>query len=334
MQRFQANTQQLDAELLLPFLIEAFANANELGAPTELATLAGDTGVAEAMGRFAEWDFSSPTGLDEGYDASDYFGVRFPLFGGDHAHGKGGGQQEIDASVAATIYNMWRAYAIRNIVVARLLDFGVNAGGKFRLKALFNLLGQSPYTGIAAAGIDWIPEPAALSAEERRDLALLESLRDALLQLASDELAPAFANSTNQEDYRWGKLHRITFDHPFEDEFSIPSQAGFEDLSPELPGLARDGGYQVVNASSFGAAARGLNGFRFGFGSARRYVGGPKYFGRIFGVSSAPGGPSGVPGEPDYATQLGMWLTADYHSVWMSSYVFGEKERLVPPPES
>ena len=60
MQDFQANTQQLDAELMTPFLLEAFANANAPGAPPELAALAGDAGVAEAVGRLADWDFSTP----------------------------------------------------------------------------------------------------------------------------------------------------------------------------------------------------------------------------------------------------------------------------------
>jgi len=325
MKRFQANTQQLDAELMTPFLLEAFENASDAGAAPELAALASDPGVAEAVGRLEDWDFSTPTGIDEGYDASDLYGYRLPL------HGQSG-QQQIDDSVAATIYNMWRGFAIRNVVDARLADFGLGAGSSEALKALHNLLGQSPYTGIAAAGIDWIPEPAALSAEERRDLALLGALRDALDQLASNDLAPAFANSTDQEDYRWGKLHRIVFDHAFEDASDIPSQGVFDDLSSELRGLSRDGGYNVVNASGFSARSIGLNSFMFGGGPVRRYVGEPK-FGKIVGVNAVPGGPSGIPGDPGYATQLGPWLTADYHVVNMSTLVLGGgKDTLTPPP--
>ncbi len=327
MKRFQANTQQLDAELLVPFLLDAFANASAGGAPPQLAALAGDPDVVEAIGRLAVWNFATPTGLDEGWDAKDLRGIRFPL---DKPF-FGGGQAEIDASVAATIYNMWRGFAIGNIVDARLADFGLSAGSSEALKALYNLLDQDSYTGIATAGIDWIPQPAALSAEDRRDLALLQALRDALDQLASNDLAPAFANSTDQEDYRWGKLHRITFDHPFNPLWSIPPQAGFEDVSTDLTGVARDGGYNVVNASGFSARATGLNSFKFGGGPVRRYVGVPKH-GRIFGVNQVPGGPSGIPGDPDYATQLAVWLTSDYHVVNMSSFVAGEKETLVPPP--
>lgn len=321
MKRFQSNTQQRDAEILVPFLLEAFANASDPGAPPQLAALAGDGELDEAITRLAAWDFSTPTGIEEGYDASDESGVRgFPP------------PSEIKASIAATIYNLWRGYAIRNVVDARLASFGLGAGSTEALKALHNLLSQAPYTGIAAAGIDWIPEPAALTAEDRRDLALLQALRDGLDQLASNAMAPAFGNSTDQEDYRWGKLHRITFDHPFHDPFNIPPAGGFDDLSPLLPGVSRDGGYQVVNASGFSARSTGLQSFRFGGGPVRRYVGGPWAGGRIVGVNSVPGGPSGIPTDPGYATQLGVWLTADYHSVRMTPFAGGPAKEILFPP--
>ncbi len=326
MQDFQSNVQQLDAEILVPHLLGAFANAEDPGAPATLAALAADPGVAEAAARLAVWDFSAPTGLDEGWDASDVNGNRKPLDEDSDA-----GQQEIADSVAATIYNMWRGFAIRNIVDARLGDFGIGAGSTQALKALDNLLAQDPYTGIAAAGIDWIPEPAVLSAENRRDLALLESLADALDQLASNDLAPAFDNSTDQDDYRWGKLHRIVFDHAFENAFDIPPQAGFENVSPELRGLARDGGYNVVNASGFSARSLGLNSFMFGGGPVRRYVGEPLGM-MIEAVNVVPGGPSGIPGDPGYATQLATWLTSDTHKVDMRPFLpNGQRGVLLPP---
>ena len=87
----------------------------------------------------------------------------------------------------------------------------------------------------------------------------------------------------------------------------------------------------MVNASGFSPRSISLNGFMFGGGPVRRYVGHP-FLGRIFGVNQVPGGPSGIPGDPGYATQLGVWLTADYHLVNMTSLIPGEKEELVPPP--
>jgi penicillin G amidase len=321
MKDFQGNTQQLDAELLVPFLLDAFENASAAGAPTELAALAGEARIAEAIGRLQTWDFSSPTGIAEGYDARDVNGNRMGLNGAQ-------GQSEIDASIAATIYNLWRGFAVRTIVDARLSSFGLSAGSTEALKALHNVLVAEPYTGIAAAGIDWIPEPAALSAEERRDLALLRALRDGLDALASPGFAPAFAQSTNQNDYRWGKLHRIVFDHLFDASLSIPPQAGFSHLSAELRGLSRDGGYEVVNASGFSARAIGLDSFMFGSGPVRRYVGRAEAD-AIVGVNAVPGGPSGVTSDPDAATQLPFWLTADYHTVKMGGGS-GTHEVFVP----
>ena len=312
MQNFQANTQQLDAELMTPFLFEAFANASDPGAPAELAALVADPSVTEAVGRLSTWDFSTPTGIPEGYDAHDNDGKRTPSVP----------KKEAEASVAATIYNMWRGQAIRATVDATLASFGLGVGSGDALKAVYNLLSQDTFTGIGASGVDFFPEPAALTdAEDRRDAVLLSALRSALDLLASNEFAPAFGNSTDQDDYRWGKLHRITFDHPFVDAFNIPPAAGFDNVSPELTGLARDGGYNVVNASGFSARADSLNGFKFGGGPVRRYVGegganwGP--VGDIRGVNVMPGGPSEDASSPEYATQLGTWLTADYHKVRM-----------------
>ena len=331
MKRFQSNTQQLDAELMTPFLLDAFNNARRPDAPPELAEFATDRDIIEAVIRLAKWDFSTPTGISKGYDAKDFYGFRRPRVS----------IREARASVAATLYNMWRGQAIRNIVDARLDSLGIPIdafpGSRDALKALYNFLSQDPYTGIAAARIDWIPEPAALSAENRRDLALLQALRSALDRLASPEFALAFGESTNQNRYRWGKLHRIVFEHPFLDAFNIPPQAGFKNLRPQLPGLARDGGYEMVNRSGFSSRAQNHNAFMFKHGPARRYVGQVRRGRqRITGVNVVPGGPSGIPGDPYYATQLGAWLTADYHTVkmdlWFPNSRFIKKETFFPVP--
>jgi acyl-homoserine lactone acylase PvdQ len=62
----------------------------------------------------------------------------------------------------------------------------------------------------------------------------------------------------------------------------------------------------------------------------RRYVGRAES-GQVVGVNVVPGGPSGIPGDPGYATQLATWLTADYHTVKASSSASGgKKERFIP----
>jgi penicillin amidase len=312
MRRFQGNTQQLDAELLLPFLITAWRDAGRAGAPAALASLRADPALAEAMGRLEAWDFSTPTGIPEGWDASDPDGERLATVP----------PAERSAAVAATIYNVWRALAVQSVVDARLAGLGVpGVGSGDALKALhFLLVRFAQDQGEPVEGVDFFPEPAGFAPADRRDLALLEALRAALDRLASDAFAPAFANSTDQDDYLWGKLHRITFDAELA-QYSVPPQNGFQDLAPDLPGISRDGGYDVVNASGFSARADAANEFRFGGGPVRRYVGaaglGVSPAARVEGWNVIPGGSSGIPGDPRYTKQLPTWLTADQHPVEM-----------------
>jgi penicillin amidase len=312
MKRFQGNTQQLDAELLVPFLIAAFEAAELETAPAELAAFAEDPALAEAIGRLRAWDFSTPTGIPEGYDAGDSEGVitsYVPSY-------------EAKASVAATIYNVWRAKAVRSVVDATLARYGLGTGSGQALVALHHLLSQSPFTGIGASGVDFFPAPATLpSAADRRDHALLAALRSALDALASSAFANAFGGSTVQNEYRWGKLHRITLDHPLGAAWSIPTNGGFANLSPALPGIPRDGGFEVVNASGFGSRSDTENAFRFGSGPNRRYVGTPGTGARagadVVGFQVIPGGRTAIASDPTYAIQLPTWLTADYHPMEM-----------------
>ncbi len=144
------------------------------------------------------------------------------------------------------------------------------------------------------------------------------TLQLALDQLASDEFAPAFANSTNVMDYAWGKLHRIKFNHTLNsDPFDIPNGGGFSDLAADLPGLARQGGYQAVDASSHSSTADTLNGFMFGHGPSRRFVGDMDPA-DVDAQEVIPGGQSGVFYSPNYSSQLPLWLTNNYHNMALS----------------
>jgi penicillin amidase len=100
--------------------------------------------------------------------------------------------------------------------------------------------------GRGASGLPFFNVPIAnVTPEAARDIIILTSLKQALNLLASPTFAPAFGGSTNQNDYRWGKLHRIVFSHWFNvAPFNIPTGAGFSDLAWDLPGIATDGGYE------------------------------------------------------------------------------------------
>ena len=301
----QANNQLLDAELISPFVVAAFANAAADGAPAELAALAADPGVAEAVTRFMAWDFSSPTGIPQGYDPGD---------DPDNLPQPSAG--EIANSVAATIWSVFRGQVVRSVIDGTLTALGLGdvlPDSRSAYNALAHHLMQfDTQQGVGASGVNFFPGPAGYTPAQARDLILLSNLRQALDLLASDEFAPAFGNSSDQNDYRWGYLHRIEFDHILGGPFSIPTAGGFQPVSAELAGVARSGGYEAVDASSHSARADGLNDFTFGSGPARRFVGVLDPQG-IAAEQIIPGGSSGVLGSPQYADQLGRWLTNDYH---------------------
>ena len=121
-----------------------------------------------------------------------------------------------------------------------------------------------------------------------------------------------FVDSTALMDYRWGKLHRIVFDHPLGKPLSIPGAQGypFTDLAPELPGLARAGGYEAVDASSHNTRADGLNEFMFGSGPVRRFIGEMTPTPTMLQIM--PGGQDGKIGGAGYISQLPLWLVNAY----------------------
>jgi penicillin amidase len=304
MEAIQADVALLDAQVFTPYILAAFTNATQPGAPEALAALAGDSRVAEAVGRLQAWNFTTPTGVTSGYDASDVNGYRLPPSAG-----------EVQRSIAATIYSVWRGQAIHNGVDMTLNGLGVPTPGSAEaIKSLRHLVERD---GIGLSSVDFFgwAEPLGLpQAAQRRDYVMLKSLKDALDLLAGPNFEAAFKGSTSQNDYVWGRLHRIVFDGlAVGGPFSIPNpDLGFPPSFNDLPGLATDGGFGAVDASSHGARASSSNDFMFGSGPNRRYVGVPGTAkGSIEGRTSLPGGMSGVLTSPFYANLLGRWLTND-----------------------
>lgn len=310
MQALQANTQGLDVELLRPYLLAAYDNATADGAWAGLAQLAGDPRIVEAIGRLRAWDMSAPTGIQQGFDPGDNpLSLAAPS------------QAEVDASVAATIWATWRSYALHNTIDATLTHVGLAdylPGDNDAITGLKFLLDAFPVLqGKGASGLPFFNATGAPDAASARDFVLLGSLSNALDQLASTAMTPAFGGSTNQGDYRWGQLHRIVFGHPLGGPFSIPGQDGipspygFTDLSPALPGIPRSGAWDTVNVANHGLRATGPNDFMFGSGPARRFVG--EMSSPISANEVIPGGNSAVLGSPHYADQLPLWLVNAYH---------------------
>ncbi|MEE4160863.1 MAG: penicillin acylase family protein [Woeseiaceae bacterium] len=300
LQDIQADVSLLDARFFVPYITAAFENAGEPGKPALLADLASDPRIAEAIERLQDWDFTTPTGIQAGYDAGDPVVADVSMLPPPTA-------DEIAHSVAATIYSVWRGQAVRQFVDDPLAGLP-RPGSAQAMTAMQHLLRTNGGSGI----VDFFAVPGIAEPADQRDYKLLFALSNALDLLAGDAFAPAFANSTDQDDYRWGKLHRIVFDHPFIGAFSVPAQPPgvFPQPVPGLPGIPTDGGFNVVDASSHSARADSVNEFMFGGGPVRRFVSEPQAAFRSGAESIWAGGVSGVPfpGNPLYANLLRFWL--------------------------
>jgi len=288
--RIQGNVNLLDAELVLPTL---------MGIMSQVPVPAGSP-MEQALGVLSTWDYSAHTGIAEGWDAGD-----------DPVMTSEPDMEEVRNSAAATVWALWRSMLVQNTIYATLE--GVGLGDYLPPSTLaynafkHHLENYSTAGGVGASGIPFFSQGLAET--------VAGSLQMALERLASDEFAPAFANSTDVLDYAWGKLHRIVFDHPLGIDFmNIPNGGGFSDLAPDLPGLSRQGGYEAVDASSHGSTADSLNGFMFGSGPSRRFVADMDPA-DVDAQQVIPGGQSGVFYSPNYSSQLPLWLTNNYHDM-------------------
>ena len=300
MQAMQADVTLLDAEVLVPHLLAAFDRANGSATP-ELVALSADPRVAEAIERLRPWDFTTPTGIPEGYDAADSDGTLTAP-----------SDDEIARSIAATIYSVWRSRVIANTIDATVDRLGLSRpDSDVAIADLRHLLeNYANDHGLGASGVDFFEVSGAASPDDERDVLLLRSVSEALDRLAGPLFAAAFGGSTNQDDYRWGRLHRIVFDHPLDGDRSIPPAGGaFPQPLPGLAGIPTDGGFNTVDASGHSGRATDANGFMFGGGPVRRFVGEMRPGQRSRTESALPGGTSGDVTTGRYLTLLPAWLT-------------------------
>ncbi len=302
----QADTVLLDAEYFVPFIIRAFADAKTSGVP-QLAAVAADPRVAEAVRRLGRWDFTTPTGIAAGYDGSGAAAAP--------------SRRESADSVAATIYAVWRSRAVTNIIDNHLGALP-RPGDQQALAAMRHLLDTfTAARGVGASGIDFFASPGITDPSARRDYLLLASLRDALNLLAGPAFGPAFHESANQNDYRWGLLHRIVLAHPLGGPFSVPPAFGqFPAPLPGLAGIPVDGGFETVDAATHDIRAAGAGGFMFDAGPARRFVASvaPR---RTVAVSALPGGTSANPASPFYLNLLRPYLHNEYYPALLAGEI-------------
>jgi len=310
MRRIQADTVLIDAQVFVPSIVRALANAQTSAEPA-LATFATNAPLAEAVQRLSAWDFTTPTGIPEGYDAIDVRGVL-----------SAPSSAEIASSVATTIYSVWRGRFIRNTIDAPLAPLGLPLpDDQHSVIAVRNLLDNfATRHGVGASGIDFFNVSGVSSADDRRDILILKSLSDTLSKLAGDSFAAAFAHSANLEDYRWGKLHRIVLDHPLGGPFNLPPAGGqWPSPLPGLEGFPVDGGFSTVDIGNPIGGVRGdsVDAFMFDHGPAHRFISEATPAG-ISAEMSVPGGVSGALGSPYYFTLMPGWLSNDSFPLLMN----------------
>ena len=301
MQKIQADVTLLDAEVFVPFVTRALANAGTSTTP-QLAALASSPQMKEAVSRLSNWDFTTPTGIPEGYDAGDPPGPLHPR-----------SSNEIANSVAATLYSVWRGQFVVNTLDATLVPLGLPVPpDEQALAALRHLLEDfETDQGSGSSGLNFFQVLGVTSPADRRDIIILQSLASTLRLLSGPKFQTAFAGSTNLDDYRWGKLHRITFTHALGGAFNIPTAGGaFPQPLANLPGIPTDGGFQTVDAGNHPVRAAGENSFMYSRGASKRsvFVASDD---RMEGTSSLPGGVSGILGNQFYFNLLPGWLRND-----------------------
>ncbi len=310
MRKMQADVVLSDARLFTPYIFDAWDHAHAVGAHPVLASFTLDARIAEAIERLRHWDFRTPTGIPEGYDAKR-------------------DDNDAASSVATTIYSTWRGKMVANTIDATLdgiadaipvIDSLPKPGNREELvTALKHLLDcvDACDGGVSESGLNFfnvpgypIDDPAV-----RRDIVVLASLAGALDLLASEAFAPAFAESTDQDDYRWGRLHRIVMKHALGDvdgRFNFPPAFNF--FPPplaDLAGIPTDGAFETVDVGSPRSASNvrvsDSDSFMFDSGATGRFVAWLGSF-KVRAVTSLPGGESGIPGNPFYLNLLEPYL--------------------------
>jgi penicillin G amidase len=253
MQAVQNDAILRDAQVLKPYIIAAFERAPTSAAP-ELVAFGADPGVAIAVARLRAWDDSTPT-----------------------------------SSVEASIYAAWRSRMIARVIDAPLGPLP-KPDEQDSVAALRHLLDNfAANGGVGASGIDFFANPNIVAPADRRDFALLASLKAGL-----DMLAGLFDGSPDQDNYHWGELQKVALNHPLGAPFSIPP-------------IPTDGGFQTVDPASFNVRATTAQDFVYSFGSAHRSV----YELRADanrGASIWAGGTSGNPLSPNYTQFVARWV--------------------------
>lgn len=286
----QTNNQSFLAKRLVPYILGAFADAQSAEAPAQLKIYTQNSAIIEAIDRLRQWDYTTPTGIKEGYNS---------------------GKNAMGNSIATTLYYVWQGRFLKNTIEKTLLENGLPSESyQIDTTAILNLLDTFKKNhGIGASGLNFFKVSHISNADFARDYIILKSLQEALDLLKSPSFSSAFQLSPKQDDYYWGKLHRVIFTNPINN--NIPVLGGFNNLTSQLPGISRDGGIETINPGNFNGLARSPEDFLFTSGaSLRRII--EMQPNQVISYFSLPGGENEEASSPYFSNLLNDWLTGQY----------------------
>lgn len=332
MKKIQSNNASVSSELLTPVLLEAYKNAQHADSFPELKALYENSKIQEAMAYLAQWDYSTPTGIQQGYDPND-----------DPENLPVPTDEEKRHSVAATLYSVWQAKLSSRVISHSLEEMGVVAWRLDATKVLHNLFQNFDENatgtncrdvrgknGIGFSGVNFFNTglDADRNCQEARDYVVLLSLKEALERLASDDFALTFQNSNDISTYHWGLLHRV-INRDGAGFFNAPPSGIVSDLSPDLPGASKAGGRDTVDVSPNSISADADNEFTVSFGPNWRRVTELQRSGKHQYFDIVNLGNSEDVSSPFFSDQFPLWLTNRYVERPMKK-AFGDKTIFVP----
>lgn len=254
----QADTYSIEAERILPFVFDA-----RDALPDRVAEL----GLQTALSRLAAWDRFTPSGVDAEYRTD----------GGPDA-------AEIESSIAASIFYAFAPRFYQNIYNDEAEHYGAGSVGT---KTALYLL-ENPDS--SATGLTLFDDIRTVDVVETPHDIILKSLREALDFLESELGA-------DQDQWQWGKLHRIAIPDPF----------GWfmEGLSTDTLGpYPRGGANLTVDVASTGG---NTTDFTYGGGPQMRFYAELSPDG-VVSENSLPGGQVAQEDSPHRADLLPGWM--------------------------
>ncbi len=274
MSAYQYDTVSLEASRLVPFLFAAAA------ARPDLVT----AGMQDALDRLHSWGtdkpgfpaWSSPSGVDPATERQD-----FPSRGAISS-------DEIDDSIAVSIYAAWVTRLSQAVFADDFAGTGIAPpGDDFATKALLHILEDIDSTdpnfvvhtkGANGESALW-DDRATTDVVETRDQIMLRALADGLAFLQQ------LVGSEQPQDWLWGKIHRVAFQHFF-------GQAGIQNFN--IGNIPAPGNRFTVNVAGYDLNAKAFPDFVFMEGPSQRFVAVLDPTG-VRSVNSLPGGENGNP---------------------------------------